>query len=62
MNTLLSRVRCFLGLHAPIRRYSDWKNSPSGDGFYVSTCARCGAELTKSPGGRWRPINSRDRE
>jgi hypothetical protein len=62
MIVLLAELRCLVGLHEPITLYSRWENSSSGAGFYVSKCVRCGAEMTKSPAGPWRPIASSDRK
>jgi hypothetical protein len=34
-----------------------WANSSSGSGFDVSYCLRCGAELTRRRGSKWRAIS-----
>ena len=50
------KLKCLLGLHRAVRDYSVWDN-----GFNISACAECGAEMTKRPGFEWQAIRRADR-
>jgi len=49
-------LKCRLGLHRPINDFSIWDN-----GYNISACADCGAEMTKRPATKWRAIRRADR-
>jgi hypothetical protein len=50
------KLRCRLGLHRAVNDFSAWDN-----GYNVSACADCRAEMTKSPGFKWEAIKRSDR-
>jgi hypothetical protein len=49
----LRSTLCRIGSHAAIPDYSDWRNSPSGRGFFVSRCSCCGTEMVKFARSKW---------
>jgi hypothetical protein len=51
---------CLIGLHSAIPDHSDWRNAPSGRGFFVSECRRCGAEMIKFPRAGWVKMRASD--
>ena len=50
------KLRCRLGLHRAVNDFSAWDN-----GYNVSACADCRAEMTKSPGFKWEAIKRSER-
>jgi len=50
------KLRCRVGLHRAVNDFSVWDN-----GFNVSACADCGAEMTKRPGSKWQAIKRSER-
>jgi hypothetical protein len=53
LKRLLSRrrKRC---RHVPLLDFSRWEYSRSGEGFFVSKCRHCEAEMTKTPRATWK--------
>jgi hypothetical protein len=57
----IDKFLCSFGLHVPDLSRLSWGNSASGSGFDVSYCGRCGTELTRRRGSKWRAIALADR-
>jgi len=57
----IGKIFCSFGRHLPDPGHMNWGNSTSGSGFDVSHCSRCGIELTRRRGSKWRATPLADR-
>ena len=54
------QLACRFGKHSALPIYSDWRNSPTGRGFYVSQCRYCANEMVKFHRRPWVKMSSSD--